>query len=448
MNRVALTALLTLAAGSATFAIVFAQSSGYLIRNDGTAYFMYARSAVIDLDTDVTNEYEDLDSRLPADSPVMMAVRDTVHGLPDQDRIVFPWPVGSGLVMAPFYALGYGLERLVAAIGNRPADSYGVIPQYFYGLGSLFYGFLGFWATFLLCQRLTGDPKAWLSTLAVLFGGPVVFYLFFHPSMAHAASFGLVSLLALLWWRRWTGQAEGLVGLGLLFGTLVTIRYQNAVFGILLVALILRHARRESWPSALRAGLVGGLASLPPLVIQVAHVIAIRGFPSAITGGSRGDTLTLAQNELDLASPHFFQVMFSCQHGAFYWAPVLGLGFGGLLWAARGATWARIFCLVFLGHVYLIGCLQGLGGTNWSGAHAFGMRYLAECSPLLAAGLAVLVHKASSRLARRGWIAILALAVTWNGLLILAYGKGTISRSECVTYRQMAAGVFRALPRL
>jgi len=42
----------------------------------------------------------------------------------------------------------------------------------------------------------------------------------------------------------------------------------------------------------------------------------------------------------------------------------------------------------------------------------------------------------------------LMLFVAWNGLLILAYGLGTVSHSSCVTYPEMVAGVGQALSKL
>ena len=95
---------------------------------------------------------------------------------------------------------------------------------------------------------------------------------------------------------------------------------------------------------------------------------------------------------------------------------------------------------MLLASVYLAGCL--LGRTNWSGDNAFGMRYLTESVPLLAPALAVWIGLA----ARRVWALVLALLVTANGLLMLAFARRTISHNLCVTYPRMAAGIVRALP--
>ena len=446
------------AVGTAGFAYVFQTTPGYLFRHDGAGYFLYAHSIVTDLDTEVTDDYRALDAVVPAGSPALSGLRTRRE--PEPERVVLPWPIGSGLVMAPFYAAGYGLELAAALLAGRPADPFGILPQYFFGLGSLAYGWLGMLATFFCCRRVTGDAAAWIATLVAILAGPAVFYIVFHPTMAHASSFGLVALFVLLWWRRWAGEPQGIGWLGLLIGVLITVRYQNAIFALLLLALLVHEARSQSWRAAGRAGLAAGAASLPPLVLQAAHLSKVHGTEIARQHW-RSEELVLGQNPMDPSSPFFFDVLFSCQHGAVSWAPMVGLACLGLLAAARGSSWAALFGLVFLADVYLVGCLRGPieimeslaappspAETNWSGGHAFGMRYLTECAPLLAAGLAALLQRFRAGIGRRLLAVALGAVVLWNGLLLLAYGMATIDRVGCVTHGEMAAGVVEALRRL
>ena len=447
--------LLVLAIGTATFAVVFKLSSGFLFRHDGTGYFLYAYSIVTDLDTEVTDDYLELNAYVPEDSPAMSGLRTRRE--PTPEKIVLPWPIGSGLVMAPFYAVGYGIEWGVASVSGRPANPFGWLPQYFFGLGSLAYGWLGLWCTWLCCRRVAAAPWAGVAPVVMVLGGPAVFYIFFHPSMAHAASFGLVALFVLLWWRRWSGEPVSLAALGLLSGVLVIVRYQNAIFGLLLAVLLLRDAVRGPFREAFRSGLVAGSMCLLPIALQVAHLVGVQGSESARQEWQTED-LTLGDNPIDMSSPFFVHVLFSCHHGAIYWAPIVGVGLLGLLVALRGSAWARLFLLIFLVDVYLVGSLRGppelmeslsappsLEETNWSGGHAFGMRYLTECASMLAVGLAALLSWARPGIQRGAVIVGCGLLVAWNGLLLLAYGMGTIDRIGCVTYTQMLAGVGEAL---
>jgi hypothetical protein len=347
--------------------------------------------------------------------------------------------------MAPFYAVGWLVELAVATLSGRPPDSYGVIPQIFFGIGALAFGVAGFWLTAATCLRLAPGRIGYLATGAIALGGPLVYYVFFHPTMAHASSFGLVSLLTFLWWRAWCEgtTTRRFAGMALLFGVLVTVRYQNVMFGVLPMALLIRELRRSRVPVVIRTCAVGLVASMLPVGALVLHYVAMNGLVWPGSTVSAG-LYEVGQNEIDFLSPNFFNVLFSCRHGAFYWAPVIGIGFVGLLWISLREWWGRVFLLTFLGHVYLVGGLEG--DLNWSGAASFGMRYLVECAPLLAAGLTSLVGAAQDRPLRPlCWRAPLAILVAWNLALILPYALRKISQTDCVPYGEMAAGVWRVI---
>lgn len=457
-----LSAIVTLIFGLTTFTVTTVSTSGSLVWSDGLPYFLYARSAVLDLDTDITNEYDELDARYPADSKLMIPLRGWTKRDPQTGRISAPWPVGAGLVMAPFYGLGYVVELAAATISGRPADSYGIIPQYFFSIGSLVFALLGFWAIFLACRDVTDDTTAYLASLGVIFAGPAVFYIFFNPSMAHASSLGLISLLILLWFRQWHDgtTARGAALLGLLLGTAFTVRYQSALFGILPLALMIREARRVPLSKLVAIGSSGMAGLLIPLSIQLLHTLIFGLTKDPLTTQQAG--VVLGEYPFDLRSPNFFHVLFSCRHGAFYWAPILGLGTIGLLWAARNRGWAWPLLITFLAQVYLIGALglaysdplhgsagqQSEWNTHWGGAPSFGMRYLTECAPIFAIGLSVLIKSSTRTVGKLFWPIALSLLVIWNGLLIMAYGLETISRSYCLTNRDMLNGVIEVVKRI
>ncbi len=447
----------TLLLGSFTFLVTIKLSrAGTLVKTDGLAYFLYARSAVIDFDTDISNEFETLDARLPSDAEdednMMVALRKHGRRHPETGRIVVPWPVGSGLVMVPFYAIGWAVEAATAQLTGRTADSYGLIPQFFYGFGSLVYGWLGFWATMACCRRalrhaaptsLRDGLNPWLATGGLIFAGSPVFYIFISPSMSHATSFGFLALLTLLWWQRWDGESEGIAVLGFLLGLLMTVRYQNTMFCPLLVALVLRRAWQGSWRAALRDAVVGLGALMLPVAVQVLHYLTQHG-TSGYGTGVGSSSFKLEQNEVSLLSHHFFEVLFSCLHGLVYWTPLAGLAIIALIWAALKHGWARVFLATFLLHVYLIGAL-----ADGTAGHAFGMRYLIENTPLLASGLALwLAHRRRHPRGGKFWVAVFAVLMLINGLLILAFGVGTISGTDCVSHADMVRGVGAALGRL
>jgi hypothetical protein len=434
----------------ATFSVTV-RFTGSLIWSDGVVYFLYARALVLDRSIDITEGYDLLDKRFPAKSEMMGPVRRwSVRDA--SGKVLAAWPAGAGIALAPFYAVGYAVERARAALSGGTADSLGLIPQYFFGLGSVAYALLGYWAMLLVSRAVAGPRAAYVSSTCIVFASPLIFYVFVNPSMAHAVSFGLVAVLTLLWWRAWnTGPRPAqMAAMGLILGALFTIRYQNALFAIMLVALAARGPAKD-FGTRLRACALGAAACLVPIVlVNVPSFLAAQhGARLAIADG----VLHAGAYAVDMSSPFFVETFFSCRQGTFYWSPVLAAGLVGLAWAAlKKQAWPWPLVLTVLAHGWLIGGLRVAGAPegvdwnhHWDGATSFGMRYMVECIPLLAIGLSVLVRSASTARGRMLFVAAGACLVGWNALLILAYALGTISHSYCVTYPEMVNGVARAV---
>lgn len=461
-----LSIIATLAIGLVAFRVTVSTTGGFLVWSDGFAYFFQARSLVIDGNADITNEFNEFDKRYPKDSAkgaMLESIRNFTSRDPNTGQIHSPWPIGMGVVLAPFYALGYGVEAVVAITQGRDVDSYGLIPQYFFAFGSLAFGLLGFWAIYLACGQIgLTESDSYLAAGAAVFAGPAAFYIFVNPTMAHALSFGLTSALLLLWWQQWVrGTAPKVIVVpALILGFLIAIRFQNAIFGILLAALVIREMWRSGMMRSLASGVTGLIACAIPVATLALHAAKFGPAQSKIAL-QQGGVLLVGNYPLHLKSPYFLDVLFSCRHGAFYWAPILATGLVGLIWAARRESWAPVLLITLFLQTYLIGGLgiADAGGAavnfdpsnwrdHWKGAPSFGMRYLTECVPIFAMGLAFLMARTQKTTTTFLWPATLAVLVAWNGLLMLAYGLNTISRSQCLTYPDMALGIVKVFGKL
>jgi hypothetical protein len=464
------------------FRAVVAGTSGHLAWSDGYCYFLYARSVVIDHDTDISNEYAELDRRYPegrGDS-VLDAVRTNAQRHPKTGGIFTPFPPGEGLLLAPAYWAGWQVEQLVAARAGRAADTYGLIPQYAFALGSLAFAILGFWATAILCAHVAPRAEALLATAGAVFAGPLLFYVYFSPTMAHAVTFGLFATYTLVWWRQWERGAtvKGLMLIGFLVGVLATIRIQNLLFGVLAFALVAREVS-ASLGRAAKLALAGALGALPPLAVLFVHT-RLYVYSSGGLRWLENGALQIGQYPIDLRSPFFLDVLFSCQHGAFHWSPLLAVGAAGLILALPRHAWAWLLLGVLAIQVYLIGGLghslpsgyevarwsikdyagykeqlSQHGATTWEnlwwGGPMFGMRYLSDSAHVFAVGLAFAFGRFGGVLRtafRPAAIGLVALLVGWNLLLIGAYGMNTVSRTGCATYAQMADGIGQAVTRV
>jgi hypothetical protein len=450
---VAITTFAALIFAFGVLTITARSTNGFAVYSDGVAYFLYARSAVIDHDLYIGDEFEQLDRSVGAGTKALEPLRKwTSRGV--DGKLISPWPAGAGLMLAPFYAVGYAIESAVAAQAHRPADSYGLIPQMAFALGSVLFGVVGFWCMWLLTLQITETRVAYLTSMGIALSGPVAFYTLFHPSMAHALSFGLVSMLTCLWLRVWNRELSraAMVWLGLLLGLAATVRYQNALYGALLVALVVKEWTRAGLPAAAKHAITGMVASLLPVVML------LRG---QLTLASSSSGLSVAQYPIDFTSPYFMQVLLSCRHGAFHWAPLLGVAAFGLLWAAaRREGWAIALLIVLVLNTYLIGGLSMAQAAyhgqplpagwlhHWDDAPSFGMRYLTECAPLFAVGLAYLIRTTIPLPPFRLWAVGVGLGAVWNALLIAAYGLETITRAGCLSYSDMLNGFAELLAKL
>jgi hypothetical protein len=295
-----------------------------------------------------------------------------------------------------------------------------------------------------------------------MLAGNAVFYIFVNPTMAHAMSFGLIALLMLLWWRQWELKTTyvNLVLTGLLLGLLISIRTQNILFGLLPAALLIREIFRTTWYRAILSGAILAAATIAAFIPQLLHSMAYVPVKSALNL-LPGGILVVGDYPIILSSPFFLDVLFSCRHGAFHWTPVLFLATIGLIAALRKNAWTWVFLAAIVANVYLIGGLTvtnfGEGSASfhtndwnnhWGGAPSFGMRYLTECTPFFAVGMAYLLNSLAPVL-RSIWAAlVLFLLTTWNGLLILSYGLGTLSRAYCVSYMDMLTGVMNSIEKI
>ena len=247
---------------------------------------------------------------------------------------------------------------------------------------------------------------------------------------------------------------------GFILGLLVAIRLQNALFGLLLAALVIRELWRSGWIRAAAGAAAGLTASAIPIAALAMHSAAYGPAQTNFTI-QQGGVALIGSYPVHLKSPFFFDVLFSCRHGAFYWAPILALGVLGLVWASRRESWALVLLAVFLLNTYLIGGI-GIADPNgrpatfdpsnwnehWKGGASFGMRYLTECTTLFAIGLVTLLNIYRTSAAKFFWMAGLSVLVVWNTLLILAYGLNTVSRSYCVHYDAMWIGVTQAIEKI
>lgn len=199
------------------------------------------------------------------------------------------------------------------------------------------------------------------------------------------------------WWaaHAWLAPALG----GLLLGAAVLTEYPAAwVVLVVLASLLIDPGRRRR----LGPVVLGGLG--PTLALALWN-LALFGHPLHFSYAYKWNPQLAAVHGhglFGIGLPSWdglWGLLLSSQRGLLHWAPWLGFGVAGALWAgldrrlSRG--WRLALAIVPLGALLLIA-----GFPDWHGGRAVGPRYLLFVLPLWALGAAWLTHRLRAHPAR------------------------------------------------
>lgn len=396
------------------------------VSGDGIYYYAWLRSAVVDHDVDFRNDLEHFRS-----NPHVAAQLDSGVATPT-GRTPNLFSVGPALLWAPLWL---PVHWLSGADGFSRAELLAPnIATGLYGLAGLLltYGFV----RRELDERRVTQAATWAAVAAgsVLLGTNLAYYLAIEASLSHGLGFTVVALLLYLW-QRWRSDLLNARGpwwrwlvLGLAVGLAVCIRWQllavaAVVPGVDLAIALVRNRRNVM--HALRNACLVVLGALV-------------GFAPQLIGWKLlyGTWLTVPQGTgfLDWRSPHLLEVLVSNRHGLLTWTPVAALALVGLLLVLRKSTTARYALAVLSLQVYVNGA-----AIEWWGGDAFGARRFVDVAAVLVLGMALLLASAQRhRMAwvRSGVLALCAILVAANLILLQLYRLDRIPRSQPVTFSQ------------
>jgi hypothetical protein len=366
--------------------------------------------------------------------------------------------VGSALLWAPFYAAADAGVRTARAMGSTvAADGYSAPYISAVCFGSAFYGLLALLLAWCAARRvleaagLPPGPHAAMASVAAGLGTPLLFYMYVAPGFAHATSAFAVAAFVLAWVvvrERWS--LPGMAVLGALAGLMAMVREQDAFIVIGPAIDLAWAALRDRKVRPVGPALAGAAAAILVYLPQAAAYLALNGR----IGPSR-----LVSRKMTWTSPHAAGVLFSPEHGLFFWTPLALLGAAGIVILiarrgdARGAPSGVLrtreaalrigvgLLAIVLVQVYVAGSVE-----SWTVAGAFGQRrFVAMTSPLVI-GLAVLgAHLVGSR-ARAAAAVIAGVCVWWNLGLMVQFGAGLMDRQRLDLPRN-AYNTFIEVPR-
>ncbi len=403
-------------------AIPLPRVDGQLIGSDGTYYYSYLPTLLIDHDLDFTNQYAKLLARNT----------DASAGNAKPISAFNKHAIGPAILWMPFFLFGHLLAILLRAAGHSIAlDGAGYIYQAPTMIGSILYGFVGVLLVYRSCSRFFRKSSSASAAILIWLATNLIYYMIAEPSMSHACSFFAAALFLNLWIRyRPLPNLRQWILLGMAGGLVALVRLPDITW-LALPLLDALWATRADMKSCLKRQWKGffifGAASLTVFVPQIAVWYALSG---------SGKYYPHSGGYFHWFAPEILNVLFSFRHGLYLWHPVLLLATAGLVLLYRkDRSMAFFLALMFAVQVYLIGAWFG-----WSGGHSFGSRMLISTIPALALGLAALIDWAIERnvLPVAGILA--CILIVWNAMFFAQYRLGYISKYAAITPRQLTLG--------
>ncbi len=418
-RRAAAFALIALASAAIFISLVLVVDSRMeIIRNsDDGHYFSYVRSAVVDRDMDLLNEYERLG---------ITDFRLTPAGLPANK-----YSIGLPLAVFPFYILTHmGIVALNALGFAFDSSGYSIPYQLSFSLGSIFYGYLGLLVSYRLARRYYPEAVSFLSTAFIFLASNLIYYFIREPFMSHLVSFFAAALFFYMWsvTREGEGGKKDFFIMGLSAGLMVITRQQDAVF--LMVPLVdgvigFIKERRLPWFLAAR-GLFPFMAGLAPAAFAQAIVWKLI-FGSFLVYSYGGESFIYA------SSPKVVEVLFSSKHGLLSWNPIIIFALIGLIYFIKAERrQGGLLLMAFMLQLYV-----NASWFMWWFGHSFGHRAFISSLPVFIVGLAALFEKLDGKRLLAWGIGLAAFLSLWNMVMMMAYLSEMIPYADYFSWKEL-----------
>ena len=140
------------------------QAPALLSRADGTFMYLQMRSHLLDRDVDYRNDYAFLGRDPNGRYKYERWLGTTKKGVPGN-----PWTMGTGWMLAPFFAAGHGLVLVGNAFGaGIPTHGVTALHQKVTFLGSVLWAFWGLVLVYGIARRRFGSTPALVGSVAVV----------------------------------------------------------------------------------------------------------------------------------------------------------------------------------------------------------------------------------------------------------------------------------------
>ena len=418
------------------------------VHGDGVGYYAYARALLIQHDLRFEEDWKHANEyfatgRVQANSE-LRPDQYTPTGYVDNH-----FTVGPAILWSPFLIVAHiGVKAWDAFGGHVRPDGFSMPYLVAMAIGTAVYGFLGLLLSFALAGKYVEEKWAFLATVGVWLASSLPVYMYFNPAWSHAHSAFAIALFLWYWQRTWgTRTATQWMALGLIGGLSFDIYFPNAVFLVLPLTEILygfqRGRKTEPRPYSLRRLIRDGSVFLAAFLVASLPTFITRQivYGGALRFGAYTDY------EWDWRAPHAWKVLFSADHGALTWTPIIAMAIIGMFLAPR-RTRALVWYIACGGltFFYVIASYP-----YWDGMASFGNRFLISLTTIFVIGVAFAFER-SEKLSNTRWpfaaTALLVLLLSlWNGGFIFQWGEHLVPVRGAISFREMAYNQFFVVPQ-
>lgn len=419
------------------------------VRGDGVGYYAYARAPLIEHSLDFSRDYQSAnegfrEARCDPNGRPKAEFRTSTGHLDNH------FTVGPAILWSPFLLTAHIGVLSARALGSpTAADGFSAPYRYAMALGTGIYGFLGIYLSFRLARKYIRLIWAFLGALAIWWATSLPVYMYFNPSWSHAHSAFMVALFLFYWDATLEDRslAQWLV-LGLIVGLMIEVYYVNAMLLVILVVeAAVAYSKILRPPGQVEAGFTGLFMRQTVFVAVVCLVMIPTFVTRSIVYGGPLKTGYIPIRSWLWDSPVFLRVLFSSNHGAFSWTPVLVLSAVGLFLFA--VKLPRIGVPFFAGAVAFYLCISIY--PDWAGIASFGNRFFISLTALFVLGLASLLERLAERFAQPRAVllassTLLAGLTLWNLGLIYQWGTHLIPVRGPISFREATHNQFFVVP--
>jgi len=373
--------------------------NGHYVGGDGAYYYAYMRSFCFDGDIDLKNDSEIYNRNFSQDSPYRM------------EEGVYHFPIGSSILWSPFLFFSHLTSKFIRLLGYPVSiNGYGKIYEVGVCLGSIVYGFIGLFLCFKTSELYFDFEKkvALTSVFTLFYASNVIYYFLLEPSVSHCNSLFCVSAFFYFVFRTKNSQTKkDFTILGFFCGLMTLARWQNVLFGVLVLLPIQSlEKRQKKKKTAISLILLSFFLTILPQLVFWKYAY--------------GSFLLIPQGKgfMNWFSPKIFQILFSTNHGLFTWSPILLVAMMGLVFLCfeekERRKSALLLMAVFLSQLYINSVV-----IDWWGGSSFGMRRFINCFPIFVTGLSAFIVKFPKR--SKAMKTAFLFLIIWNFLSIIQY---------------------------